>query len=124
VAKSLNEQLRLIGMSLAHAASAGDFAAVAKWAAKAVALTVPHAAASVRVPDPVAPAVPLTYDQEHVIFIEAQDKILIAKGRLYGHDGAERGATTLSENIALSEALGLPLHLAEFESFIVPGASQ
>ena len=124
MAKTLAEQLRLIGMSLAHAASAGDFAAVAKWAAKAVALTETHAVAGMRVAEPVVPAVPLTYDQETEAFLDAQDKILLEKGRPHGRDGAERGATTLSENITICEALGLPLHLAEFESFVVPGTSQ
>ncbi len=35
---TVQEQLRLIGLSLSHAAGDGDFAAVAKWAAKATAL--------------------------------------------------------------------------------------
>ena len=124
MAKTLAEQLRLIGMSLAHAASAGDFAAVAKWAAKAVALTETHAVPGLRVSEPMAPPVPLTYDQETPFFLDAQDKILIEKGRPHGREGAERGATTLAECIAICEALGLPLHLAEFESFIIPGTSQ
>lgn len=45
---TVQEQLRLIGLSLSHAAAQGDLAAVAKWAARATALVAPHA-------DPIAP---------------------------------------------------------------------
>lgn len=67
---------------------------------------------------------PLTYDEEHVIFIEAEDKVLKELGRPYGHEGAERGALPLFTHIQMAEDLGLPLHAAEFKSFIVAGASQ
>ena len=67
---------------------------------------------------------PLTYDQEHVLFIEAEDKALAELGRPYGHDGEERGALPLFTHIQMAEDLGLPLHAAEFKSFIVAGTAQ
>jgi hypothetical protein len=45
MATGLYEKLRLVGLSLVHAASQSDLAAVAKWAAKATALAAPHVTA-------------------------------------------------------------------------------
>jgi hypothetical protein len=67
---------------------------------------------------------PLTYDQEHDVFIAAQDEILKAQGKPAGHDGAERGSLPLFTNIELAEKLGLPLHVAEFKSFVAPDTAQ
>jgi hypothetical protein len=66
----------------------------------------------------------LTYDEEHELFLVEDDKALKALGRPYGHGGAERGALPLQTHIEMAEALNLPLHVAEFKSFIVPGAEQ
>jgi hypothetical protein len=66
----------------------------------------------------------LTYDEEHVIFINAEDPILESLGRPFGHDGAERGALPLDAHIELAEKLNLPLHLAQFKSFLQPGTAQ
>jgi hypothetical protein len=66
----------------------------------------------------------LTYDEETVIFLDAEDKALAALGRPYGRDGAERGALPLFTHIQMAEDLNLPLHVAEFRSFVVSGAAQ
>lgn len=74
---------------------------------------------------PSAPAdATLTYDEETPIFLDAEDELLKAEGKPYGRDGAERGALPLSVHIDLARKLNLPLHLAEFEAMVVPGASQ
>jgi hypothetical protein len=44
--------------------------------------------------------------------------------RPFGHEGAERGALPLFTCIQIAEEHNLPLHAAEYKSFIVPGAAQ
>ena len=85
---------------LARAAKANDKAALLKWSLRAadystrlsvlvspkLAITEAAALGEPPVYDP-----PLTYDQETVIFLDAEDKLLIAQGKPAGRDGAERG---------------------------------
>lgn len=125
------ENVRLTGKSLANALAHGDLKAAKKWADRLSALlaTPPVAPPAPAVVAAVVAAVPvpervLTYDEEHDVLISASDELLKAAGRPFGHEGAERGALPLSTLIDLCRKLDLPLHLAEFESFVVPGASQ
>lgn len=128
---ALTERVRLIGLSLATSARKRDHKAVAKWATRladaasslAVALEPPTPVEEADV-TPIVRAVPLTYDQEHEIFLDAEDELLKAAGRPYGRGGEERGALPLFTHIELAEKLNLPLHVAEFKSFIVVDAKQ
>jgi predicted TIM-barrel fold metal-dependent hydrolase len=116
------ERTRKIGLSLANAAKKGDVAAVAKWATYAlVEANPPTAQDEARV---AVRTVSLTEDQEFEILIREQDKILIAKGRPAGHDGAERGATTMGEIIDICEEFDLPILLAKYLAMVDPTVSQ
>ena len=129
---ALTERVRLVGLSLANAARKGDTRGIAKWAhqladaAAALAVAADPVAPKVVV-TPAPPVVPihaLTYDEETEIFLDAEDEVLKSLGRPYGREGLERGALPLETHIALARSLNLPLHAAEFESFIQPGTSQ
>jgi hypothetical protein len=135
---AIPENVRLTGKSLAHALETGDLKAARKWAQRLAAL-LDHPPVAPAPPAVVAAAVetivvtthvsaaetrPLTYDEEDVLYLAAGDEILKAQGKHYGHEGAERDALPLSTHMDLCRRLNLPLHLAELESFVVPGASQ
>jgi hypothetical protein len=130
--KALANRSRLIGLSLARAVARGDYPQISNWAQKQAAASMALAVAvdpSLAEPE-IEPDTPpvydhvLTYDEEHVIFVDAEDEILKSLGRPYGHDGAERGALPLTVHIDLAKKLNLPLHVAEFESFVQPGTEQ
>jgi hypothetical protein len=118
---------------LTNVVKSGDKEDILKWSLRladystrlAVEASPPLASKEALVLDePPVYSPPLTYDQETEIFLDAEDEMLAALDRPYGRDGAERGALPLFTHIEMAERLGLPLHAAEFKSFIVPGASQ
>lgn len=118
---------------LGRVVAKGDKAAIAMWSLRvadystrlAVLVSPPlKIAEAVELDEPPVYDHVLTYDEEHVIFIEAEDKVLKELGRPYGHDGAERGALPLFTHIQMAEDLGLPLHAAEFKSFVKEGMAQ
>lgn len=56
----------------------------------------------------VNPAAPTTtFDQAYAKFLDAADAALIAAGKPAGRDGAERGAMTRDECIALAKSIGV-----------------
>jgi hypothetical protein len=122
---------KISSIYLVRSIKADDDAATLKWslrladyATRLAVLSAPPLAAkeaATLMPPTVST---LTYDQEHEIFIAAQDEILKSLGRPFGHEGAERGALSLYTNIQIAEEHNLPLHVTEFKSFIVPGAAQ
>lgn len=115
---------------IARALKKGDIPTIQKYAARQADFSTRLAILTAPKLEPVEEAAlaghdhVLTWDEEHVIFIEADDAALKALGRPYGHDGAERGALPLFTHIQMAEDLGLPLHAAEFKSAIVEGAAQ
>ena len=112
---SLTERVRLIGLSLAHAAKKGDTAQIANWAHQLahVAADLANAAAStlmvasVVVVSPPASVV-LSADAIWAKFLDAEDAVLIARGQPAGREGAERGAVSRDEALAIVAGLGIP----------------
>jgi len=118
---------------LANVVKSGDNAAIAKWSLRladystrlAVLVSPPLARKeAVELGETPVREKVLTYDEEMAIFLDAQDKLLIAAGLPAGRGGAERGALPLFTHIELAESLGLPLLAAEFKSFIATGTAQ
>lgn len=118
---------------LVNVTKAGDVAAIQKWSlrladysTRLALLTAPTVTALTPDEDAIVAGHDhvLTYDEETVIFLDAEDKVLIAQGKPAGRDGAERGSLPLYTHIQMAEDLGLPLHAAEFKSLIVPGTAQ
>lgn len=54
-----------------------------------------------------APSDPQTFAQALATFLDAEDKVLIERGLPHGRNGAERGAMSRDEHIALATSLGV-----------------
>ena len=109
---ALAERVRLIGLSLIHAAKKGDTVQIANWAHQlahvaADLATAAAPAAPLVVVVPASPAV-LTADQVWAKFLDAEDAVLIARGQPAGREGAERGAVSRDEALAIVAGLGIP----------------